>query len=131
MLKVKGNHNLIRNILRIKGIPFEQQEQPEPSIETQGLELNDLATIIQYLDERYPIPQIISGDVENRARIREISSTLMQNPEHCDTLAQHANPFVFGPTVTLVDLVVLEHTNNEPFKRFINKIIHGTENEGW
>lgn len=130
MLILKGPSPIIRNILTLKGIPFTEEESDMLALETRDFELRDFDSIIQYIDERYPIPQIISGDVENRARIREISKHLLQAPQQCEQLALDAAPFVFGDTITLVDFIVAEHTSNSKFKNFFNSIL-SNRIEGW
>jgi hypothetical protein len=131
LTRVNKNNTLVQNILKLKGVPFTTEENTKLSLIFKELELSDLNTIIHYIDERYPIPQVISGDVENRARIREICSLLLHDPSHCDQLASTANPFVFGPAITLVDLIVFEHTSNTPFKQRIHKILGAVDPEGW
>jgi len=130
MLILKGSNPIIRNILTLKGLPFTEQPAVSLSLETRDFELKDFDTIIQYIDERYPIPQIISGDVENRARIRELSKYLLQSPEECERLAKSANPFIFGKTVTLADLIAVEYTSNVKFKKFMTSVISNRV-EGW
>lgn len=131
LTRVNKNNTLVQNILKLKGVPFKTVKNPKLTLVFKELELNDLTTIIQYIDERYPIPQVISGDIENRARIRELSSMLLNDPSHCDNLARGAKPFVFGPAITLIDLIVFEHTSNEAFKATIQKILGAVEPEGW
>jgi glutathione S-transferase len=130
MLKVKGHNQIIQNILQIKGVPYEA-EPGELALETREFELRDFFNIIHYLDERFPIPQMINGDVENRARVRELSSALLHQPETCEELAKSANPFIFGPAITLVDLIVLQNTTHDPFKQFMRKVLGDVETEGW
>ena len=131
MLIVGGVNELTENMLKMKGIPYSKETNDAFYIETRDLLLSDPMTIINYLDERYPIPQLISGDLANRTRIREMASIALKNTEVCDSLANTASPFVFGDTVTLVDLIVYERTSNEHFKNYISEILKTNTTEHW
>jgi glutathione S-transferase len=129
MLRVKGDNQLIKNVLRLKGVPFTEDLANDNALTEKELALKDQDTIIQYLDEKYPIPQLITGDVENRARVREIGKYI--TAQQSNALAALAAPFVFGANVTLVDLIVAQHTTNVKFKGFIESVLNATDSTGW
>ena len=131
MLKVSGVNILTQNVLKMKGIPYSVIPCDTFSIETRDLILSDPTTIINYLDERYPIPQLISGDLANRTRIRELASIALNDKDVCDRLAVIANPFVFGDTITLVDLIVFERSSNKAFKDYMFEILKTNTTEYW
>jgi len=129
MLKIKGDDTLIKNVLRLKGIPFNEDPAADVALTDKELALNDQTTIIQYLDEKYPIPQLIGGDVDNRARIREIGSYI--TTQQSNDLAMHAAPFVFGVNITLIDLIVVNLTSNHKFKVFVESVLNATDSTEW
>lgn len=127
MLTLVGNNTLIKQTLRLKGIPFTELPGEQTVLRTRTMDLWDEDAIVHYLDERFPVPQLINGDIENRARIRMIRRLAESNPQLCDDLIQHADPFIFGDSITLVDLVVYnackETSRNKQFKAFIDKVL--------
>jgi glutathione S-transferase len=131
MLKVAGINVLTQNVLKMKGIPYTIEPSDTFYIETRDLILSDPITIINYIDERYPIPQLISGDLANRTRIRELASIALKDKDVCDRLALIANPFVFGDTITLVDLIVFEKTSHIPYKDYMFEILKTNTTEYW
>ena len=131
MLKLTGVSLLTQNVLKMKGIPFTLEPGEHFFIETRELILSDPMTIINYLDERYPIPQLISGDLANRTRIRELATITLKDKEVCDRLAEIASPFVFGDTITLVDLIVFEKTSLTTFKNYMFELLKTNTTEYW
>jgi hypothetical protein len=118
--------NLIYAILKLKGIEFEAKEAPITQLITRENRFSDLSTIVHYLDERYPVPQLISGDPVNKARHRQICKYIHRNPALANGIAARANPFVFGEKITLLDLIIWVHTDDEPFLKFMDTVINDT-----
>ena len=124
-ITLQGTSPLIENILKLKKLNYVKKDEDDRlCIKTKTFEVLGEDIIITYLDERHPMPQLISGDIENRARIRMIAKALQKYPIPCNDLANNADPYVFGEHITLVDLIVMEHTDNEEYKRRINRTIH-------
>lgn len=119
-----SNNPLITTILKLKGVPYNIQANADFLLKLREIELGTLESTVNFLDERYPVPQLILGDTFNRARIREVAWRLMQADaqELCDKLAQDADPFIFGQHITLVDLIVAERTKHTPFIDFIRTV---------
>lgn len=124
MLTIKGKNSVIENALRIKGVPYEQKPGEGISLSTKEMELTDEDTIIHYLDERFPVPQLISGDVDNRARIKMLYKIIQKEPDRLNEIIGEAKPFIFGPYITLVDLLAYEHCNDDSYKKRIERVIH-------
>ena len=128
MLILKGHSNIIANTLKLKGVPFEHKkaEANVPILVTRNFELHGLHSIIQYLDERFPVPQLISGDADNRARIRAISRLLIKNPSYISDLIKQADPFILGNHLTVIDLIANELTTDSTYKQRIHGVINAT-----
>lgn len=125
-ITVHGDDPLVINVLKVKNVRYAQEKHsPELAIEAQGLYINKLERIIDYLDERYPVPQLISGDLENRTRIRLIADMLMEDPSKCDELAANADPYILKGGITLIDLIVACKTTNERFIKWIKESVNG------
>ena len=131
MLKVAGVNVLTQNVMKMKGLLYTTEISDTFYLETRELIISDLMTIINYLDERYPIPQLISGDLDNRTRIRELASITLNDKALCNRLAEIASPFVFGDTITLIDLIVFEQTRNQAFKDYMFNILKSNSTEYW
>jgi glutathione S-transferase len=131
MLKVAGVNVLTQNVMKMKGLLYTTEPNDTFYLETRELIISDPLTIVNYLDERYPIPQLISGDLDNRTRIRELASITLHDKALCNRLAEIACPFVFGDTITLIDLIVFEQTSNQVFKDYMFEILKTNTTEYW
>lgn len=124
MLRLRGENQLIENTLKIKGVTY-QKEPGALALITRNFTITDPRLILDYIDERYPSPQLIKGDVENRTRLKLLADHIRNNPQAATDLAREADPFVFGDQITLIDLLVAEHGCYEPFNQFIEGVING------
>jgi glutathione S-transferase len=127
MYNLKGSgtaFHLITSILKLKGVDFKTEDTPNVELHTRENIYYDTATIVHYLDERYPVPQLISGDPVNKARLRQMCKYVHRNPELADGMARRADPFIFGDKITLLDMIVLVHTTDTPFLKFMDQVIN-------
>lgn len=125
-LILMGDSPIINDILKLKRLKYLPQSGEQLALKTRSLEIQGQEDIIQYLDERFPMPQLISGDIDNRARIRMLYRLIQQDLAVCDDLAAEASPYIFGGVLSLIDLLVYRNTTNIKYIRFIEGIIHDT-----
>ena len=96
------------------------------TLKTKYFDIQDRELIIQYLDEKYPTPQLIRGDVDNRTRLKLLTQYVHKNPLIANELAREADPFVFGDQITIIDLLVADYSQHQPFNNFIQGVINGS-----
>jgi hypothetical protein len=126
MLILHGTNPVIEDILKIKGIQYTHIKTGSTlALETQELLIEGSDLIIQYLDERYPIPQLISGDVNNRIRIKQLALMLAQKPQIWGQAVAKANPFILGEQLTLLDILAANHSGDKSYNQFIKQVING------
>ena len=107
---------LITSLVNYKNIPITiHPPQQEDTIIYQDREihLTDTLTIIDYIDERYPYPQLLPADIVKRNTTRNIVRTLMQSKNHETTtwievqLNEASNPKPQTPP-TLLDFCIAQ-----------------------
>lgn len=134
MLKVYTPTELITDILKIKGIEYEVAPGQPPDIpdyytgtilETRDFILIHDRIIADYLDERYPIPQLIAGNFRERAHIKIFIEHLKHvSPKALGVLVAQANPFIFGKAITIIDLILYRTSSDQAYRSFIQKVIN-------
>jgi glutathione S-transferase len=110
-------------MMKVKGLHYEKRDG-DLALVTKHLTLRSKGMILNYLDEKYPSPQLICGDVDNRTRLRLLYDHIKNNPLLSTALAREASPFIFGEQITIIDLLVAEYSEYEPFNKFIRSVIN-------
>lgn len=119
---------LVVNILNYKNIPFVNKQNShqlslcgpkKPALQDQKLLVCGTTECIEYLDERHPSPQLITGEPNQRAIVRMMSYSLIDlalAPEKENEFNKLMDEFyeeyktheyLIGNTFSLLDLAVL------------------------
>lgn len=126
MLTLHGENKLVTDVLRVKNLKYKKYASDYLYLETKELIIEGVLSIIEYLDERFPVPQLITGDLEDQWRLKLSAKILIEHPEKCEEAVQYANPFITGSTVTILDLITANNTKNNRYKEQIRRIVNAT-----
>jgi hypothetical protein len=116
----------VQAILKVKGIEHRIQAGPIFSLETNHSKLIYLENIIRYLDDRFPVPQLITGEIPHRAVLVELVHHIGTDPRIVEQLVTKADPFINGKHISILDILAYVHTRNQPYKQFMEEVINAT-----
>jgi len=116
----------VQAILKVKGIEHTIQSGPIFSLETNHSELIYIENIIRYLDERFPVPQLITGEIPHRAVLIELVHHIGKDPRIVEQLVRKADPFINGKHISILDILAYVHTRNQVYKQFMEGVINAT-----
>lgn len=114
----------VKAVLDIKGVEYDVIESTIFSLKTNHTELSYIENIIRYLDDRYPVPQLISGEIPHRAVLIELVHHIRKDPRIVEKLIAKADPFINGKNICILDILAFVHTRNQPYRLFMSGVIN-------
>lgn len=128
MYIINGNgcpkFKIVKAILEIKGVEYDVAGSQIFSLQTNHTQLIHIENIIRYLDERFPVPQLISGEIPHRAALIELVHHIGKDPRIVEKLILNASPFINGKYISILDILAFVYTRNQTFKRFMAEVIN-------
>ena len=130
MYIIEGNDcpkfRIVKAMLDIKGVEYDVIGSPTFSLQTKTTKLTHIENIIRYLDERFPVPQLISGEIPHRAVLIELVHHIRKDPRIVEKLIMGADPFINGSHISILDILACVYTRNLEYKCFMQEIINAS-----
>lgn len=127
MITVSGRNNLetrfVETLLLLKGVEFAREITLTPTtLVDHTLTLTYPCTIMHYISEKYPYPELWPEDIERRAVIHLLVEQILHGTHDPEALKHHASsraPFILGARPTMLDIVVAAATEDPDHLREI------------
>ena len=117
---------IVKAMLTIKGVEHDVSGATTFSLHTNHTNLIHIENIIRYLDERFPVPQLISGEIPHRAALIELVHHIGKDPRIVEKLILNADPFINGKHISILDILAFVHTRNKTYNQFMAGVINAT-----
>jgi glutathione S-transferase len=125
---------LVQTICRMKNlsctpIPNPKHQNPLNLIYRDTV-LEGLTTIIYFLDEKYPIPEMLIGEPETRATLLMLASTIQRSPDQLHQLlltTNGADHYLLGRELSLADALLVPVIDDIPGLRYKNSLIEALQ----
>ena len=130
MYIINGNgcpkFRIVKAMLDIKGVEYDVAGSTAFNLQTKTTKLIHIENIIRYLDDRFPVPQLITGEIPHRATLIELVHHIGADPTIVEKLIDNANPFINGTHISILDILACVYTENMEYKLFMQDIINAT-----
>jgi glutaredoxin len=115
---------IVQALLTLKGVDFAEELSDIFSLETKTNKLIHIENIIRYIDDRFPVPQLITGEIPHRAILIELVHHIGNNPLIVEKLIANADPFINGTHISILDILAYVYTQNKYYKAFMHEVIY-------